>query len=130
MLELLRAPTARLDLAIMSLSDPEATDALLARATDTAVRVILAHPSWIERNVQTAAKLAAAGIQVRFLEEPRLHAKLILTDAAAAIGSVNLSWTSLQRNREIGVFVAEPERLEEIAVQFEADWQAAVLATQ
>ncbi len=116
-----------LDLAVMYVSDADMLKAIKARAAaGVPVRVLLADPAWIAGNSATAADLAAAGIPAKFYKKLDLHAKLVLTDAAAFVGSENLSYTSLQKNREIGVLLTEPTPLAGIRKQFEADWAAGV----
>lgn len=113
----------RLDLAVMYLSDATVLAAVKARASaGVPVRVLLASPYWIPGNAQTQKALVAAGAQARFFTEYELHAKLVLSDGAAFVGSENMSYTSLKKNREVGVFVTEPEAVAPIDAQFEADW--------
>jgi cardiolipin synthase A/B len=117
----------RLDLAVMYISDDEVKDAVLGRAAaGVPVRVLLAHPGWIDDNSATAAELEAAGVSARFLGEYELHAKLIIADGTAFVGSENLSWTSLEKNRELGVFVTEAEPFGGISETFESDWAAGI----
>jgi phosphatidylserine/phosphatidylglycerophosphate/cardiolipin synthase-like enzyme len=120
---LIRGARQRLDLAVMYISDSSLRDAVKARAAaGVPVRVLLADPAWIDGNQATATELAAAGIAVRFLRSWELHAKLVLSDDTAFVGSQNLSWTSLERNREVGLFVTEPAPESAAARQFEIDW--------
>jgi len=116
-----------LDFSIMYISDKDSLDAIKARvAAGVPVRVLLADPAWISDNTATAADLKAAGAQAKFLKSYELHAKLIVADGVPFVGSENLSWTSLESNREIGVFVTEPEPADAIKAQFEKDWAAGV----
>jgi phosphatidylserine/phosphatidylglycerophosphate/cardiolipin synthase-like enzyme len=52
-----------------------------------------------------ARDVASQGVHVRFLRTPYLHAKLIAGPTQAFIGSENLSPSSLQRNREVGLIL-------------------------
>ncbi|MEJ7735542.1 MAG: phospholipase D-like domain-containing protein [Polyangiaceae bacterium] len=125
--ELVFGAKERLDMAVMYISDAEVKDAVLGRAADgVPVRVLLADPSWIDDNTATAAELAAAGVSARFLAKYELHAKLVIADGAAFVGSENLSWTSLEKNREVGVFVTEAEPFGGITETFESDWAAGI----
>jgi phosphatidylserine/phosphatidylglycerophosphate/cardiolipin synthase-like enzyme len=113
----------RLDLSLMSISDSALLTLLEAKAADhLPVRVLLAVPSFVPSNQGTADRLLAEGIPVRFMEH--LHAKLVLSDHTAFVGSENMSSTSLDRNREIGAFVAG-EAGAQASAQFELDWAAA-----
>ncbi len=117
----------RLDLQQLSLSD-EALRALIARraARGVRVRVILADPGWITGNEEAAAWLRAQGAQVRILRALENHAKLIVVDGALAyVGSHNLSWTAIERNREVGLALTDPNAVAPLQEAFEADWSRA-----
>jgi len=112
----------RLDVALMSITDRPLLDSLEARAAaGVPVRVLLAVPSFVSANQKTADELAGRGIPVKFMEH--LHAKLVLADDVAFVGSENMSTTSLDRNREVGLFVAG-DAAAAASAQFEADWTA------
>ncbi len=51
------------------------------------------------------AALAAAGVKIRTLFAPYVHAKVLITPQTAFFGSQNLSSVSLQDNREMGMLV-------------------------
>ena len=67
------------------------------------------------------ANLAKQGVHVEILHRPYLHAKLILADGQAFIGSENLSAPSLERNREVGIFLSNSELVEQLRQQFDSD---------
>ena len=52
-----------------------------------------------------AQMLTQAGVQVRTLTHPVIHAKVLITTTRAFVGSENLSYVSLTRNREMGCLV-------------------------
>jgi len=122
---LVRSADDRLRLQQLSLTDDDVRAALVERAeAGVEVRVLLADPAWIESNAESAAFLRDAGIEVRFLRALENHAKLIVTDDDAAfVGSENLSWTSLERNREVGVVLTHTPSVAELAAAFESDWE-------
>jgi phosphatidylserine/phosphatidylglycerophosphate/cardiolipin synthase-like enzyme len=125
--DLIGGAAQKLDLASMYISDNGIMNAIKARkAAGVTVRVLLANPAWIDENVQTAQELAAAGIPAKYYTNLDLHAKLILTESAAYVGSTNLSYNSLNNNRETGVMVTEPEGLQVITSQYETDWAQGV----
>jgi phosphatidylserine/phosphatidylglycerophosphate/cardiolipin synthase-like enzyme len=125
--QLINGAESTLELAVMYLSETTVRAAVIGRAqAGVAVRVLLADPAWIDSNIATAMTLAAEGIPVKFLETDELHAKLIIADGVAFVGSENMSYTSLTQNREVGVLVAEPVPAAAVAAQFEADWAAGV----
>ena len=65
--------------------------------------MLLANPEWIDNNPATAAELKAAGVQTRYLYAAELHAKLVIADGVALVGSENMSFNSLENNREVGM---------------------------
>ncbi len=95
-------------------------------AAGVRVRVILADPAWIESNTESARVLRDGGVEVRFLRTLDNHAKLIASDGAVFVGSENLSWTSLERNRELGIVSDDPSTVGPLVDSFEADWVTAV----
>ena len=68
-----------------------------------------------------ALGLRRAGVPVRFLPTPYIHAKLIVGDRFAFLGSENFSWTSLNRNREVGVILGQPDA-HRLLQRCEGDW--------
>jgi phosphatidylserine/phosphatidylglycerophosphate/cardiolipin synthase-like enzyme len=64
-------------------------------------------------------------VPVRFLTSVDLHAKLVIADGVALVGSQNLSPTSLSDNREVGVLVTESGPVATLQAQLDADWAAA-----
>jgi phosphatidylserine/phosphatidylglycerophosphate/cardiolipin synthase-like enzyme len=114
-------------LAVMYLKDEDVIGAVKGRLDDGLdVRVLLPDPSWIPDADEQAVALGAEGIPVRHFERWDLHAKLIIADGVPLVGSTNMSWTSLNKNREVGLFVTEPGPRGEIVEQFEADWAIGV----
>jgi phosphatidylserine/phosphatidylglycerophosphate/cardiolipin synthase-like enzyme len=128
LLGLIQGAQNSLDLAVMYISDDEVLSAVIGRANaGVPVRVLLADPGWIDGNVETAATLAAAGVEARYMTGYELHAKLVVADGVAHVGSQNMSWTSLEKNREVGIFVTEPAPAAAIVEQFDEDWAAGMM---
>jgi phosphatidylserine/phosphatidylglycerophosphate/cardiolipin synthase-like enzyme len=127
MLALIGGARTSLDFASMYISDGEVIAAIKSRAqAGVPTRVLLANPAWIDDNLATAQELEASGAEARFFTSLDLHAKLVVADGTAFVGSENLSYTSLSENREAGVLVTEPDGVSEIATQYGADWAAGV----
>jgi phosphatidylserine/phosphatidylglycerophosphate/cardiolipin synthase-like enzyme len=122
-LQLIDGATATLDVEAMYVSERGVEEAILAaQRRGVAVRVILPRGS---DTAETKTLFGAAGIAVRNLTGLFCHAKLVIADGVAFIGSENYSLTSLTRNREVGVFVAAPAS--RVAVeQFELDFATGV----
>lgn len=124
---LIASATTSLDLALYYLSDTAIRAAVMtAKNRGVAVRVLLASTGEIPENATTASTLTAAGVPVRTLANPVLHAKVIIADGARAlVGSNNMSVTSLRDNRELGVILREPAAVNAVLAQFGTDWNAA-----
>ena len=106
-LELIASAETTLTIESMQFADTdvrEAVDARIAAGVD--VRVLLADANWIDANATAATFLKDRGVTVKWI--PHLHTKAIVADGVRAyVGSENLSWTSLTKNREVGVIVVE-----------------------
>ncbi len=82
-----------------------------------------------ESNWDTAFRmLSATGVHIHtfFADAPLyIHAKMILVDDARAfVGSENFSYSSLEKNRELGVMVYDSTTLASLSRTFEEDLQA------
>lgn len=110
-----------LELQIMYMSDTSVRDAVIAaRQRGVAVRVIMGEPS-----DEAIPMLKAAGAQVKTsTSQYYLHAKLITADGVPFVGSENMSFTSLNKNREVGALVFESSAAAVVNAQFETDWNA------
>jgi phosphatidylserine/phosphatidylglycerophosphate/cardiolipin synthase-like enzyme len=111
----------------MQLADNDVRDALAARkAAGVVVRVLLADPGWITANADAATFLAAHGIEARHMKEPGVHVKAVVVDGTLAYaGSINLSWTSLTKNREVGLLITEPTNVAAMQTTMSHDWLTA-----
>jgi phosphatidylserine/phosphatidylglycerophosphate/cardiolipin synthase-like enzyme len=95
-----------LDIEVQSLSDDTLTDAIvLAHKAKVAVRVVLATGNEVTPGQQEEiTKLKAAGVPLRGVATPYIHAKALVVDNARVfVGSQNFTPTALLQNREIGV---------------------------
>ena len=55
---------------------------------------------------------------------PYIHAKMILIDDTyLLVGSMNMSDTSLNKNREIGIILMQPEHIRYFNAVFAKDWK-------
>ena len=93
------------------------------RAKGAQARILL--PATLSRYDRRIARgFAADGVRVRTLATPYLHTKLIAGRTEAFLGSENFIWTSLHRNREVGILLGNPiaARLDRQCLR---DWAAA-----
>ncbi len=113
--ELIAGATSSLALETEELTDSSIVGALLdARARGVAVTVVWPGPAGGAG--AAFAKLAAAGAVVRAQASPAIHAKAVVADGRLTyVGSANLTPTSLDRNRELGLRLEEPEVAARIA---------------
>jgi phosphatidylserine/phosphatidylglycerophosphate/cardiolipin synthase-like enzyme len=132
LLALIRAAKRTLDVYSEEMQDGE-TEAALADAArrGVAVRVLMTRgTSRRDPNERGRQRIRQAGVQVRLIDSPYVHAKAMLVDAGsdgalAFIGSENVSASSLDQNRELGVLVNDAPALKRLQDVFERDWAVA-----
>lgn len=70
------------------------------------------------------------GVRVELMLKPYVHAKAIVADGRRLfIGSENLSTTSLDKNREVGIMLDDASLAATVTRTFTADWSGAHAAT-
>jgi cardiolipin synthase len=69
--------------------------------------------------------LQDAGVNVRILDEPYMHAKMVVGQQVGFIGSENFTVTSLDYNREIGILLYDQSELQTLLAVFQQDWASA-----
>jgi cardiolipin synthase len=131
-LALIASATTTLEVEVMYITDGGIQSAIgLAYDRGVNVRVILENPNDQAENAAVATYYLNKGIPVKYaVDQFYLHAKLIIADGTALVGSENMSPTSMTMNREMGALVFEPDQEAIIAAQFEADWAITTSATQ
>lgn len=70
-------------------------------------------------------RLRRSRVKVGHLQSPIIHAKAIIADQAAFVGSINLTTNSLDFNRELGIVFDDPSAVRRLTQTFEADWSRA-----
>lgn len=121
LLEHIASAKQSLDVAVMYLSETNVRNAIgTAKMRGVDVRVILSDPT-----DSSVTYLTGLGIPVKFPPQSIfMHAKLIIADGIAFVGSENMSQTSLTKNREVGVLVTDGPAQQVIKTAFESDWTA------
>ncbi len=74
------------------------------------------------------AQLSAAGVHIRTYSPTAplyIHAKMILSASRVFLGSQNFSYTSLQRNRELGLITPNPTIRASLRQTFDSDYAGA-----
>ena len=102
---------------------------LLADAAQRGVRVRVITPAILDPSEwewEPVAKMHEAGVAIRFLDDPYVHAKAIIVDGQTAmIGSQNLTGNSLENNRELGIVFDDVAAVNRLARFFLQDWNDA-----
>ena len=130
-LNLISSARDTLDIYNEEIQDEECINALIdAARRGVKVRFISAklERSGEDLNARARYMLNANGVRARCGTSLYIHAKIILSDygrynAVAFVGSQNFSRVSLDRNRELGILVTEPEILQKLQSVFQADWE-------
>ncbi len=116
--EHIKSAQATLDVELMYISEDAVRMAIGdAKTRGVTVRAILSDPQ-----DESIPYLKGLGIPVRIAQSFMLHSKLIIADQVAFVGSENMSFTSLTKNREVGALVFEPTAFAPIKSQFDKDW--------
>ncbi|MGE0869390.1 MAG: phosphatidylserine/phosphatidylglycerophosphate/cardiolipin synthase family protein [Kofleriaceae bacterium] len=125
-LELINGAKSTLDVEALYVSETTVRNAIGAAAgRGVAVRVILESDQDQPDNADSALFFKNMQIPVHVVTNQfYLHAKLIIADGVAFVGSENFSVSGLTKNRELGVMVFEPDAAAVISDQFDADWAA------
>jgi len=129
LLALIGGAQSSVDLEQASMLDPEIEEHLIDAAQRGVTVRYLSTPDWpIEDDYDEPARerMRQAGLLVRYLDDPFIHAKVFLVDGVRGfVGSENISTNSLNNNRELGVIFEDDDSVERLAAQFEADWAVA-----
>ena len=103
--------------------DREIRNALIDRADDGIAVRLLVPTSPAEDDLLIYRELVAASAEVRYLAGAYSHAKAILIDGERLlVGSQNLTMTSMDDNRELGIVLAEPTPIARLIAIFDSDW--------
>lgn len=122
---LIRSAVRSIDIYAEVIRDDAMVRLIASKASDgVAVRLVMSpdeDPAW----VPDRAALLAAGVELRYMGSPYVHAKAILVDGARLfVGSENFTQTSLDENREIGVITDDPTATARVAAAFERDFDS------
>ncbi len=126
---LIASATVSLDLYAEVIRDQAMTGLLVDRAA-AGIRVRILLPDPVEDDAwRIVDRLRAAGIEVRQLDDPYGHAKAILVDGRTLfVGSQNLTATSLDQNRELGIVTGDAGVIARLTAAFARDFAASPLA--
>lgn len=120
---LVKSATKTIDIEMEYIEDREIVSLLSDKAKNTQIRLIIPTFSQFVSNKDAAKKLVQAGVFVKTLSSPYIHAKMILVDDVKAyVGSINLSTQSMDENRELGIMLSENESIKTLDETFSIDW--------
>src|SRR5262249_30061740 len=122
---LINGATTRLLVYNQELTDPAMVQLLIsAKQRGVNVQVLLAGPSkGSDKNQPAMQQLEAAGVSVKQMTKKLyLHAKAMVVDNQAFVGSQNFSNDALTKNRELGEVVDDPTAVSQLAKLFQSDW--------
>jgi len=123
---LINSAQSSIDLEVEIIQDNDMIKLLSDRVKIIPVRMIIPDLGKIPANKDEAMELKNAGVVVRTLKSPYLHAKLILVDQLRAyLGSINLSDASMDQNRELGILISQGDIISKLSETFEKDWERA-----
>lgn len=124
--DLLTHATSSIDLEGEELSDTNVVNALVgAHGRGVVVRVLLEGGSLTSAQQAAVTNLTNAGIPVRQLTTPDIHAKAIVVDGALAyVGSINFTSASITRNRELGIVTDDAAAVMTVSTTIAADFAA------
>jgi len=128
-LDLINNAQTKLDVEDEELSDSQVVPALVAaHDRGVAVRVVLSDDSPTTAMANAVATLEGAGIAVKKLATPYVHAKAIVADDTLAyVGSENLTQNSLDANRELGLIVSALSEVAKVETTIDSDFGAGVV---
>ncbi|HEY4221890.1 MAG TPA: phospholipase D-like domain-containing protein [Myxococcota bacterium] len=112
-----------IDVEMEELSDNDVVNDLALQAhAGLTVRAVIADNDLSSAQSHAAANLKNAGVQVVKLSSPYVHAKAIVVDGARAyVGSANMTTTSLEHNRELGLVTDTAATVAKVAATVDED---------
>jgi cardiolipin synthase len=121
-LDVIDSATQTLTIESMQFADTEVRAHVAARiSAGVQVRAMIADAGWVTANAEAASYLKGLGVTVKYI--PHLHTKVVVADGVRAyMGSENFSYTSLDKNREVGVELTD--HVDTLTTTFEKDWAA------
>jgi phosphatidylserine/phosphatidylglycerophosphate/cardiolipin synthase-like enzyme len=112
-----------------SLSDRQFVSALqnaARRGVDVRFVTTPSYPLADDPEEPAREALRQAGVGVRYLASPYVHAKVMVVDGAVGyLGSANWTATAMDLNRELALETRTAAAVDELARSIDADWRAA-----
>src|SRR5262249_41298443 len=123
-LDVINGAQQTLTIESMQFADTDVRAAVQARIqAGIDVRVMIADVGFVSSNAEAATFLKGLRVTPKWI--PHLHTKVIGADGARAyVGSENLSYTPLNKNREVGLILTDASSIMPLQQTFETDWAA------
>lgn len=114
-----------LDIASQNMADDSIVRQIIAAYTrGVQIRILLPDVKDVDSNTDAIQTLKRAGIAIKTLKKPYLHAKSFVIDGEVVyIGSINFTQNSIEKNREVGVLMRNTRIATEWTQVFEGDWK-------
>ena len=126
LLTLINSSAKSIDAETEDINDSQLVDALSQKAKSFTVRLLVPTLSQLASNQNALQTLTSAGVQVRTISSPYMHAKMIISDDTKAyIGSINFSTQSMDKNRELGIIFTQQDDIQTLETTFSGDWDRA-----
>ncbi len=94
-----------------------------AQKNGVQVKILLADIKTGEINRDTGKYFQTQNMQVKYLQKPFLHAKIMIIDNKILyLGSINFSSASMDENRELGILLVNKALIQQVRDVFEKDW--------
>lgn len=128
--ELINSATSTLDVYAASTKDNGILEAMAnAAKRGVRVRLLISPPRGEDAENESEEDLdflQRNGVELRMLKSPYIHAKVFVADESLGfVGSVNITTTSLDFNRELGILVSDDDALSRLMRTFKSDWSKA-----
>ncbi|QBD78107.1 hypothetical protein EPA93_19740 [Ktedonosporobacter rubrisoli] len=123
---LIRNAHETLQIEAETMNDEEIEQELMD-AAKRGVNVQIVLPNSLSKgDLKDVSTLKRGKVKVRVIGSPYMHAKIIIADGQKAfVGSVNISTTSFDKNRELGIVIADQDVLKTLYQTFQKDWAKA-----
>ena len=126
MLVIINSAKKELDIYNEEMADSAITSALINAARNgVTVNIVMTYQS----AAKTAfVQLKNAGVHLHLFHGQKfyIHAKMVMADENKVfLGSQNFSYTSLNKNRELGIFLSDPIIINSLYKTFSTDWNNA-----
>lgn len=123
---LIMSATQSIDAETEDIDDDSLINTLCEKVKTVTIRLLTPTISQLSANQDELTRLSQCGVQVKTISSPYMHAKMILEDSTKAyIGSINFSTQSMDRNREVGIILTQPDSIATLQTTFEKDWNKA-----